>query len=197
MKTTTTCLTGVLLAWAMAFQPAYAQPAQTAQGAQDFLRAFFDNRADGGRWLEVPGVVSLMNGTPATLLIVVTGMDNLDSDGVANPCITAIRGLDFSIILLESNGIFYNRNDSAMPTFPGVYTMPQYLHWGKASIVRRVGSSPTATSHTISASFRMNGDAGPNAAFRLSSADPDIADRLEYAMKFLKMSCDPTAGTGF
>ncbi len=190
-------LTGVLVACAMAVSAAQAQPAQTAQGAQAFLRAFFDNRADGGRWLEVPGMVSLINGTPATLLIGITAMDTVDAQGNSAPCVTAVRGLDFGNIVLESNGVYYNRGDSAMPVFPGVYTTPQYLHWGHASIIRRVGTSPTLTSHTISATFRMNGDVGPNAAFRLSTADPDIADRIEYAMKFLKMSCDPTAATGF
>ena len=29
------------------------------------------------------------------------------------------------------------------------------------------------------------------------AGDYDLADRIEYAMKFLVMSCDESAGTGF
>lgn len=31
----------------------------------------------------------------------------------------------------------------------------------------------------------------------MGSGDPELLDRVEYAMKFLQMSCDPTADTGF
>lgn len=175
----------------------HAQPTQTAQGAQDFLRAFFENRSTGGRWLATTGLVPLDDGSPATLLIGVTAMDTIDGAGKSNPCVTTIRGLDFAKIVLESNGAFYNRGETPLPMFPGVFTTPQHLDWGKAAIVRGIGTNSTSTSHYVSATFRMNGQSGPNAAFRLSTFEVDMADRIEYAMKFLKMSCDASAETGF
>jgi len=30
-----------------------------------------------------------------------------------------------------------------------------------------------------------------------AAGDPDLADRIEFAMKFLKMSCDDSASSGF
>lgn len=34
-------------------------------------------------------------------------------------------------------------------------------------------------------------------SLQFKTSDADMLDRIEYAMKFLQMSCDPTSGTGF
>lgn len=189
----------LLLAFsAAALNPAAAAPpTQTAEGAQTFLRGVFDARSKGTGWLAAAGQTRLMDGSNAVLLINVSQIDDRDASGESNPCITAIRGLDYSRVLLESSGVFYNPEESPLPAFPGVFGTPQFLDWGNASIIRSVGTTSTSTSYVTSATFRLNGSNGPNASFRLSTSDPDLADRIEYAMKFLKMSCEPPSSTGF
>ncbi len=183
---------------AAALNPAAAAPpAQTAEGAQTFLRSVFDDRAKGTGWLAIAGQTRLMDGSNALLLINVSQIDDRDASGASNPCITAIRALNYSRIVLESSGVFYNPEESPLPAFPGVFGTPQFLDWGNASIIRSVGTTSTSTSYVTSATFRLNGSNGPNASFRLSTPDPDLAERIEYAMKFLKMSCEPPSSTGF
>jgi len=177
---------------------ALGQTAQTAQGAQSFLRELFEDKSKTiGTWLATAGQTRLMDGSTALLLIKVAQLDDRDATGNSNPCVTTIRGLDFSRILLESSGVFYNPQESPLPPFPGVFSTPQFLDWGNASIIRSVGVNSVSTWYVTSASFRMNGSNGPTAAFRMSTQDADLADRIEYAMKFLKMSCEPASTTGF
>lgn len=177
---------------------AAAQPAQTAQGAQAFLRGLSEDKSKGvGTWLAAAGQTRMMDGAAALLLIKVAQIDDTDATGGHNPCTTTLRALDYGTVLLESGGSFYNREESPMPPFPGVFSTPQFLDWGNASIVRSVGTNPTSTWYITSATFRMNGSNGPNASFRMATVDSDLADRIEYAMKFLKMSCEPTSTTGF
>ncbi|MEA5667745.1 hypothetical protein VA603_09405 [Stenotrophomonas sp. MH1] len=70
-----------------------------------------------------------------------------------------------------------------------VLAPPHRIDWGKAQIVRWPDGSGIGASN-------------PHPRFGLFSvafatADAELLDRIEYAMKFLQMSCDPTAGTGF
>jgi hypothetical protein len=70
-----------------------------------------------------------------------------------------------------------------------VLAPPHRIDWGKAQITRWTDGKG------ISASM-------PHPRFGLfaltfATTDPELLDRIEYAMKFLQMSCDPTAGTGF
>jgi len=68
------------------------------------------------------------------------------------------------------------------------FAAPHYIEWAKAKVARSADGS------------RVNVTApGPTFWTRLVFVpmDADLADRIEYAAKFLQMSCDKTADTGF
>ncbi|RZL28566.1 MAG: hypothetical protein EOP35_25985 [Rubrivivax sp.] len=64
---------------------------------------------------------------------------------------------------------------------------PQWIDWRNVKIARAVNGGQ------MTASF-ANGKQTLHFAF---SGESELIDRVEYAMKFLKMSCDDTAATGF
>ena len=70
---------------------------------------------------------------------------------------------------------------------PAAMAPPHRIAWGKASIVRDQGgvmaTLPDPKFKQVSLIFR--------------TTNAEMQDRLEYAMKFLQMSCDATADTGF
>jgi hypothetical protein len=69
------------------------------------------------------------------------------------------------------------------------YAGPHYIQWGRAVVSR---NAARITAHTPGAKFSTElvfaGDA---------LKDAEMTDRVEYAMKFLKASCDKMAATGF
>jgi hypothetical protein len=67
-------------------------------------------------------------------------------------------------------------------------TPAQVIDWSSVRIHRSPEHYLTVTS---------KGQAFPTIHLTFYSSDPDLADRIEYAMKFLAMSCDAGAGTGF
>ena len=67
-------------------------------------------------------------------------------------------------------------------------TPAQVIDWSDVKINRSPEHYLTVTS---------KGQAFPTIHLTFYSSDPDLADRIEYAMKFLAMSCDAGAGTGF
>lgn len=64
----------------------------------------------------------------------------------------------------------------------------QVIDWSTAKVNRSPQGSVTVTS---------KGQAFPTIHLTYMPGDPDLADRIEYAMKFLVMSCDQSAATGF
>ena len=62
----------------------------------------------------------------------------------------------------------------------------QVIDWSNAQVGRNPGNAITVTS---------KGQAFPTIYLTYVAADPDQADRIEYAMKFLMMSCDANAGS--
>jgi hypothetical protein len=62
----------------------------------------------------------------------------------------------------------------------------QVIDWSNAKVSRGLDSSITVTS---------KGQAFPKIHLTYVAGDPDRADRIEYAMKFLMMSCDDNAGS--
>ena len=178
--------------------PAMAQAKkQTVEGAQAFLSSMLE-LPGVSRWLVVDGETRLVNGNPAKLVVSLTNYDHVDADGVKTPCSTRLTELDFANILLESNGAFYVRGESVLPPLPGRFAPPLFVNWGKVQVSRAVVTNPTGAWTTINAQFSGNArDPQPPMSFRLSTQDTGLADRIEYAMKFLQASCDITADTGF
>jgi hypothetical protein len=70
-----------------------------------------------------------------------------------------------------------------------VLAPPHHIDWGQVKIAR--GTSGT------SVSAGQPHPAFGNIFITYETSDPDLLDRIEYAMKFLQMSCDPTSNTGF
>ena len=68
------------------------------------------------------------------------------------------------------------------------FAAPHYIDWRKAKVAR----TADGTRILVTAP-------GPQYWTQLSfvAMDADLTDRIEYAAKFLQMSCDPTANTGF
>jgi hypothetical protein len=67
------------------------------------------------------------------------------------------------------------------------YAGPYYIAWNKATVAR--AGSGRITARVPGARF--------DTQLAYQHDDPDMADRVEFAMKFLKASCDKTAATGF
>lgn len=71
--------------------------------------------------------------------------------------------------------------------FSTSHNAPHYIDWRKAQISRHVNGIQVIV---------------PNATFRelrlgFTANEPEMIDRIDYAAKFLQMSCDPTVDTGF
>lgn len=63
----------------------------------------------------------------------------------------------------------------------------EVIDWGKAKVGRGLDGSVTVLS---------KGQTFPKVYLTYVAGDHDLADRIEYAMKFLVMSCDETVGIG-
>jgi hypothetical protein len=83
---------------------------------------------------------------------------------------------------------------------PGPVILSVRIDWGKATIRRggwtrfSFGYKQAIFSQEKSAITVM---ADGYASLEYSAEDPEMLDRIEYAMKFLKASCDRTVDTGF
>ncbi|PZU48015.1 MAG: hypothetical protein DI568_08635 [Sphingomonas sp.] len=183
-------------AMVLAAAPASAQVKQTAEGAQAFISSMFE-MPGVSKWLIADGQTRLVNGNPALLLIGLEQIEHVDRTGAKNACTTQISKIRFDQTTLESGGAFYNVGDSALPALPGVFAAPLYVDWGKTSVSRGIGTNPTSTWHFVSARFTIDNAKTVPVYFRLSTQDSALADRIEYAMKFLQMSCDVSAKDGF
>jgi len=126
-------------------------------------------------------------------------LDAVDVEGRPNACTTRITEV------MAPNYDEYKSdagNDTRTFTFTLTYkneywkyepvtkfTSPaQVIAWSDAKVNRGTDGSITVTS---------KGQTFPTIHLRYAAGDPDLADRIEYAMKFLTMSCDETVGTGF
>lgn len=168
----------------------HAEVKQTVEGAHSFLR-----NAPGISIRYVPvGVVSF-DGVPAVLSMKVSEYDNVDQNGKHNPCVTRITKLDYG------NNTVYSQGTRWGPTVDGVIMLkslnefppPRYINWGKASISRITSSLDDG----LSRRELVLATSGASDGYGLSVTDPLVADRVEYAMRFLQASCDETASTGF
>ena len=126
-------------------------------------------------------------------------LDAIDAQGSPNACatrITAVTAPSYDDYKSDAG------NDTRTFTFTLTYTNEQWTYepltkftnpaqvidWNDAKISRlSVGSISVSAKGQNFQTVHLTFDAG----------DPDLADRIEYAMKFLKMSCDESAGTGF
>lgn len=194
----------ILITAAIALLPAgsaVAQTKQTVHGAQAFLQGLV---LDIGR----PGVyarygihgVSTFEGRPGFYNVWLKAIDDLDESGKPDPCVTRMTLVDAPRPSVWAKGIRWSATtyDVVVKASWSDYPMPRHIRWGKASITRETfgNTDGSGNAEYIIASYRNPG--APSAeAFVIGASDPAVADRIEYAMKFLQASCDVSVETGF
>ena len=145
---------------------------------------------------------------PATLtlkwMLGITKIAAMDAAGNPDPCTTRLDTVTREKVGKETSDdntfkketffgfdyLNYRRTITEQYEDPAVkFAGPHHIAWGKAVIVRNGGR---ITARVPAGKFNTElvyaGD---------ERNDADMADRVEFAMKFLKASCDKTAATGF
>ena len=126
-------------------------------------------------------------------------LEAIDSEGRPNECATRITGVTAPLYDdIKSDAGNDNRSFSWTLTYSEEYwkyesltkfmNPAQVIDWSTAKVNRSPQGSVTVTS---------KGQAFPTIHLTYVPGDPDLTDRIEYAMKFLIMSCDQSAATGF
>lgn len=214
---------GVLLAALAVNAPTQAQETQqTVEGAQTFLSTLAESQAiylklhlKGSRFLRYNCAPSIYNSRDGKGRIVSSrpscgniaenyyvSEHNLDrfvdiSFGkTENLCVTSIHINSFGLKgrLIKSGNFVpfsisspYSKDTEDFVDPAPYYEGPFLIDWGKVTF----DQLPTMPGWIIA----KNGGNGPNLAFQ--GADKETHDRIEYALKFLKASCDRAASTGF
>jgi len=183
-----------------------AQSQQTAQGAQQFLSLLvsegtvpaalqfaevrttvkhrvFHKKALRG-WVETKSTTSEWNFPREATVERLSALD---------ACTTNITGLAFSDLDKKAadpadyNDEYATSEMLYEPSPATAMAPPHSIAWGKAT-VSRGGGGVTA---------RVADNRFKHLTLFYRTTDPELQDRIEYAMKFLQMSCDAAAGTGF
>ena len=179
----------------------YAQPQQTVEGANKFFAQIV---ADGhaSTWAYVGDVPIKEFFVVRVSKLFVSGWYEAENKtkNIKVPYETKIEGLPFQYGCVWRIGVTvpdrFKREYKHVPISGRVETtsygdMPVVemgIDWGRVNIKRNAGKS------AIQISVK-----NPKYAYELLEfkADPEMLDRIEYAAKFLQMSCDKTAATGF
>ena len=221
MTTGTMRITLGLLAGTLAAGAALAQQNQTAEGAQRFLAALV-KKGNGHAWLvDAQGRTNHVRGKAVITTVevgllseesrkierasekqlssfIVSELDTQDPDGNVNACITRIAQWRPRESLVSTTnwtstdeGVFidtdYRHTQVLTFELSPELSSPQWIDWRNVKLTRSTNGAQmqvafTAKQHTVNLAFH---------------GETDLVDRVEYAMKFLKMSCDDTASTGF
>lgn len=143
---------------------------------------------------------------PMQFLFGIVGLDAVNASGKPDACVTRIPRIYVSSQeKLEdhtvSEGVFPEKKlvgykDSPIRWYTDwkledplqKFAAPHYIDWRKAKVARTADGARILVTAP-----------GPGYWTQLSflAMDADLTDRIEYAAKFLQMSCDPTANTGF
>jgi hypothetical protein len=201
---------------------AQAQQAQTAEGAQKFLAAWVKKGAAQTWFVDAQGRTNYVRGTATTTTtriellgpeesksvkavekqltpFLVTEIDSERPDGKKDACLTRIAKWEVRDQLLETRswntvdeGILVdtpilNSETSSYEPAPELIAF-HWIDWRNVKLNRSTNGAQ------VTASYKEKNFIA-NLAFM--PGEPELADRIEYAMKFLKMSCDDTAATGF
>ncbi|HEU5138017.1 MAG TPA: hypothetical protein VFU13_22930 [Steroidobacteraceae bacterium] len=125
-------------------------------------------------------------------------LDAIDAEGRPNECatrITAVTASDYDETksdVRQENATFSYKLITTSEQWKyeplTKFTTPaQVIEWRNAHVSRSPDSQITVTSR---------GQAFPKIQLSFAAGDLDLADRIEYAMKFLLMSCSESAGHG-
>ncbi|MGE8224826.1 MAG: hypothetical protein ACN6RK_03460 [Stenotrophomonas sp.] len=169
---------------------ALAQTKQTVEGAHQFLNSV-PNRST--RY--VPERVATFDGIPAMYNLWVRKTDNIDQSGNVNPCVTRITEMDYENAGVYAGGVRWTATTDGVAILRPLseFPLPRYINWGKVSITRLANSMSDGSGKRE----LILATSGATDGYGLNVADPLMADRVEYAMRFLQASCDEAASTGF
>lgn len=200
-----------------------AHAAQTAEGAQAFLAAmakqgfaratFVDaqgrpNHVTGTHTVEISRIKLSIKEEKSTSTVekslgefTLAGLSYGDAQGTADACTTRIDGVQMPAAAFEHSSTSWEepgfltsvtvlKNESwnyteGFQKFAG----PHFVDWRQAQVVRSNDGSRI--------DVRVKGQAFPTNILSFVPGDFELADRIEYAAKFLRMSCDEAAATGF
>lgn len=176
---------------------ANAQAKQTVAGAQQFLQGLNAGGGSGSYPLYAVRGFNTFDGLQASLGYWQKAIDDIDESDKHNPCVTRITDIGQRPRTIAKGVIWSVGNRTVLSLPVGGFPLPRYIHWGKVSINRQtvVSGDEAIPIHYVYASQTMPGGGEESVGF--SPRDAGMADRIEYAMKFLQASCDESASTGF
>lgn len=202
---------------------AHAQSAQTAEGAQAFLATMAKRGFARATFVDAMGRPNHVTGTHIQQIsrvklsikeekssgvvekslgeFAVTALSSGDPQGSMDACTTRIDDFKPQVNLLEHSStsweepgfmisvtVLSNQTWDYTEGFQK-FTAPHFIDWRQAQVIRSNDGSRIDIS--------TKGHAFPTNILSFVPGDPELADRIEYAAKFLRMSCDETADTGF
>lgn len=222
MKAKTGLLANALAALLFA-TPASAQGTQTVEGAQTFLAQIINSQRLGAsvflEQVQMDRVTTtvekkFMQGCIPTatrrdqtrfpMLVVVSGLATGD-----NECKSTVTGStpprpyrsDYSYQCVSSG--YGTSSETVMPV-----VLPLSIDWSRATVAR--GHWAAVGLDTTDTPYPRFGTDGGDGRILITAPDarhgrihlnlispPDLADRVDYAVRFLQMSCDASASTGF
>ncbi len=128
----------------------------------------------------------------------VAEVDSQGADGKPDACLTRIAKWSPSVPLVESNS-WQTTDEGFLIDTPILHaetstfelsaelSAPHWIDWRNVKLARSLNGTQ------MTASFKEK-----NYLTHLAfTGETELIDRVEYAMKFLKLSCDDTAATGF
>jgi len=177
---------------------ACAQARQTVEGAQKFLQGLNEGGGSGAYPAYIAGGFATFDGDPALVKYWQKAIDDIDETGKKNPCVTRITDIGGNLGI-RAQGQRWNMGDRTVLRLPpGGFPVPRYIHWGKTGIQRQVNTSGSEQAHLVYAAVTGTFGSGNGwEAVGFEPRDVALADRIEYAMRFLQASCDASASTGF
>lgn len=182
-------------------QSVLAQPTQTVEGANKFFSQIVED-GHAHTWAYVGDVPIKEFFVVKVSKLFVSGWYEAENrtKNIAVPYETKIEGLTFQDGCVWRVGVTvaerFKRAYEHVPingrvettTYGDMPVVAIEIDWGLVSVKRDVGKS--------SIQVRLK---NPKYTYELLEfkADAEMLDRIEYAAKFLQMSCDRTASTGF
>jgi hypothetical protein len=201
--------------------PQATQAQQTAEGAQRFLAAVVKKGNAHAWFIDAQGKTNPVRGKAITksthvgvlndneekserriekqlAAFTVTDIDTQGPSGKLDACLTRIAKWELRDQLTDTRS-WQTMDEGILIDTPILHTevstyelspelaSPHWIDW------RNVKLGRSANGGQMTASFKAKNFIA-NLAF---TGEPELLDRIEYAMKFLKMSCDDTAATGF
>lgn len=154
-----------------------AQTTQTAAGANKFIASLVANKKVQPTlsfWRNPQGQVTGQNSWWSGAKLVSIN-PSLLLTGNADHCSMVIRSIERAAPNIADTSISYQ--------------VPIQIDWGSAALRRYDNGTGIDLQVPVAKYEKM--------LVRFEVSDPDLLDRLEYAMKFLQMSCDSTSSTGF